>query len=361
MKRRLKDLAVLGLIIAAIGVVVLVSGVFPIKASSGHWAVTRWVLDYASDRSIAFHSVGIDVPTMGEPGLITLGAAVYESNCRFCHGVPGEEQPPVAKGMTPTPPSLASPVSTMSEQELFYVLKHGIKFAGMPAWPTQDRDDEIWSVVAFLKELPSLEKETYRELVRPDSSISQVDSPVVHLVIQQCAACHGVDGNGRAGPRAPLLSGQKAVYLRKALADYRSGERPSGIMMPIAHRLTTTDIEQLADYFSNQKRESKVATGELEDNLIAEGRRMAEQGDQQDKIPSCVDCHGPGVILRSDAYPKLAGQPAWYLNRQLELFAQRKRGGSESASLMHPIADKLTDSQRRALAAYYQDAQFVKP
>ena len=59
--------------------------------------------------------------------------------------------------MLPQPPYLGTVVEKRSPQQLFYVIKHGIKFTGMPAWPAQSRDDEVWSVVAFLLELPKLD------------------------------------------------------------------------------------------------------------------------------------------------------------------------------------------------------------
>ena len=357
MKRRLIELAILAAVLGALGLVVVVSGVVPIKASSGHWAITRWVLDFASDRSVAFHSAGIEVPALDEPHLITLGAATYESNCVFCHGQPGQRQSPVARGMTPTPPQLSKSVSEMNSQELFYIVKHGIKFAGMPAWPTLKRDDEIWPVVAFLHQLPSMKHEQYLQHVRPSQGQAANGSKVAMVVRERCAACHGLDGNGRAGQRVPMLAGQSKDYLKNSLVAFRADERTSGIMRQIAHQLTDSEIHELAAYYSEQKSVAAASDAQAEQALLEAGRQLANTGHAKDKIPACADCHGPGPIDRSDEYPALAGQPAWYIERQLELFAQRQRGGSQHASLMHPIANKLSEAQRRALAAYYASVE----
>ncbi|QEG43169.1 c-type cytochrome [Roseimaritima ulvae] len=338
-------------VIAVLGVIVLVSGVFPIKASSGHWPVTRWLLDFASDRSVAFHARGIQPPALdGEPMLI-LGAATYESNCAFCHGRPGESQPPVALAMTPTPPHLSGAVQDKHANELFYIVKHGIKFAGMPAWPTQRRDDEVWPVVALLERFPDLSGDEYRRLI--DVQLP-ADTP---QVVSHCAACHGVDGNGRGGERVPVLAGQSEAYLRKSLLAYRSGQRYSGVMMPVAHRLTDQDITVLSAYYANQARAAQEAPNPDDRIRFEEGQTLALEGHTQDKIPSCVDCHGPTDNPRSEDYPSLVGQSQWYIIRQLELLARQDRGGSEDVSLMHPVADKLTAQQRRALAIYYAAAK----
>ncbi len=354
MKRRLIELGILAAILGLIGLIVLVSGVFPVNASSGHWAVTRWILDYASDRSVAFYSRGIEVPSLDEPGMIPLGAATYESNCVFCHGQPGEDQPPVAKGMTPTPPILSSSVGEMSSQELFYTLKHGIKFAGMPAWPTQKRDDDIWPVVAFLHELPSMDNATYQELLGRTAEEDSDSPKIVSLVRKHCAVCHAVDGSKGVERRVPILAGQSETYLRNALIAYRAGKRISGVMMPIAHRLTDSGIDQLAAYFAGQEVAKNATTAEVSEREFQLGKELAENGDAADKIPSCVDCHGPGEMARDAEYPTLAGQPAWYLREQLKLFSKQHRGGSNNASLMHPIANKLSDKQIRSLAVFYE-------
>ncbi len=70
-------------------------------------------------------------------------------------------------------------------------------------------------------------------------------------------------------------------------------------------------------------------------------------------MPRCVECHGPAATKRNDAYPRLAGQFAPYLELQLQLFAEQRRGGSAFAHLMQEVAPRLTPDQRRDAAAWY--------
>lgn len=347
MKITMKRFLLVVVMLALIGLVVLVSGVVPIKASSGHWPITVWFLDYASNRSVAFHSRGIEVPPLEDPELVVLGASTYQSNCQFCHGQPGQAQPPVAKAMTPTPPRLDRSVPAFNDQELFYIVKHGIKLAGMPAWPIHSRDDGIWPMVAFLREFPEMDNESYRNLIHQQADVEPA------LVARACVSCHGSEGDRHLAGRVPILAGQSEAYLRESLLAYRQSDRNSGIMMPIAHQLTDNKIANLAAHFANLDPVFSNESTLVEDECIALGQRLAEHGDRQRKIPSCVDCHGPGSAHRNADYPRLAGQPAWYTVRQLELFSKRSRGGSPNASLMHPIADKLNAKDRQTLAAYY--------
>ncbi len=68
-----------------------------------------------------------------------------------------------------------------------------------------------------------------------------------------CQACHGIDGNGIGDPQYPLLAGQYADYLEKALHDYRSGTRDNPIMAGFASTLSDEDIVNLAAYFASQQ------------------------------------------------------------------------------------------------------------
>lgn len=142
-KRWLLRGTVLAAVLAAGGFLVAASGIVPIKASSGHWAITAWFLNFSSERSVSTHTIGMSAPPLDDPGLVLRGAGHYETACRPCHGSPVLPQPRVARGMTPPPPYLPPAIPRWEPEELFYIVKHGIKFTGMPAWPAQERDDEV--------------------------------------------------------------------------------------------------------------------------------------------------------------------------------------------------------------------------
>ena len=67
-----------------------------------------------------------------------------------------------------------------------------------------------------------------------------------------CAACHGPDGNSPS-PAFPIIAGQYADYIVKALADYKSGKRNNPIMAGFAANLTDQDREDLAAYYASQQ------------------------------------------------------------------------------------------------------------
>ena len=253
-------IAALLAVLAVGGMLVVVSGLVPIKASSGHWRITSWLLHFAMRRSVATHSLGLQVPALDAPRLVLQGAGHYETGCRPCHGSPGLPQPRIAQQMTPHPPYLPPRISAWQPDELFYIVKHGVKFTGMPAWPAQQRDDEVWAMVAFLLLLPDLDAEAYRRLVHGESPGTSADVPIQGLlgpqkepraVTENCARCHGVDGRGRGQGAFPRLAGQRPTYLYAALQAYAHGERQSGIMAPVAAALHPDEMRELALYYAS--------------------------------------------------------------------------------------------------------------
>jgi cytochrome c553 len=349
------------------GFLVAASGIVPIAASSGHSAITFWVLELGKRRSIATHTLGLDLPPLDEPWLVLKGAGHYHDGCRPCHGAPDLPTPRITAAMTPPPADLLGRVEIYDAEELFYIVKHGIKFTGMPAWPAQERDDEVRAVVAFLRELPRLDADSYRRLVHGDAPRPDSVTPLADLaatleppdeVVASCGRCHGMTGHGRGNAAFPKLAGQKPEYLFRALRAYAGSERNSGIMEPIAAGLGEAQWRTLADYYAALPGDPGAAgaEGAAASPEIERGREIATFGIPAKNVPSCADCHGPEGPRRNAAYPLLAGQYADYLVVQLEQFAADDRGGSEYAHLMQRVAPHMSRAEMEAVAAYYAQA-----
>ena len=363
-QRRWFQIAALLTVLAAGGLLVAASGIVPLKASSGHWSITAWFLHFAMRRSVATHTLGLQAPALDAPRLVLQGAGHYETGCRPCHGSPDLPHPRIAQHMTPHPPYLPPRVSSWEPAELFYIVKHGVKFTGMPAWPTQQRDDEVWAMVAFLRTLPDLQAEDYRRLVHGETSPTSDDAPrrgllgpeqVPRAVTASCGRCHGVDGRGRGAGAFPRLAGQRPTYIYAALQAFARGERHSGMMAPIAAGLSLDEMRELALYYGGLQEpwSAPAPTSQASTLAIERGKAIASRGIPRQRVPACVACHGPGATRRNPIYPELAGQYADYLVLQLELFNKGQRGGSAYAHLMRPVAARLTPEQMRDVALYY--------
>src|SRR5437588_9762606 len=143
-------------LIAAAGLAFIYSGSYYVGADRPHWAVTAWLLNTALERSIDEHAEGIAVPPgLDDQAKIAEGAGQFARHCVACHGAPGVRAGEVANGLYPRPPNLKTVAASESPAELFWIVKHGIKMSGMPAWSEQG-DDVLWAIVAFVQKLPKM-------------------------------------------------------------------------------------------------------------------------------------------------------------------------------------------------------------
>ncbi len=216
MKRDLVKLALLGVVLAIAGFAFAWSGLFNIAASSGHWAITEWFLHFTMRQSVETHAMGIETPPLDDPALVAKGAGHFEAGCAPCHGTPGHRPNPVAKGMTPTPPHLVERVASWEPSELFWIVKNGVKYTGMPAWPALHRDDEAWAMTAFLLRLPDLDPQAYQRLAFGDAGdLGDLGDPgdggdagrpndTFADTVAYCARCHGEPARVAASARFPF-------------------------------------------------------------------------------------------------------------------------------------------------------------
>ena len=346
-------------LLGAGGLVFVAAGLMPIAASEGHWAVTRALLQFTMRSSVRTQTLGMDAPPLDDPRMVLKGAGHYASSCLPCHGGPGEPRALVVRRMTPEPPYLPDGFGTLRDEELFWIVRHGIKYTAMPAWPAPLREDEVWAMVAFLRALPGMEATEFRRLAYGDAgSAARTASRTARLgpplsdALADCARCHGADGMGRGDGAVPRLAGLDADYLRASLVAFARGDRHSGIMQPVAAGLDAGQMRRLSKHFAALDGDGPDARCDAP-AAVARGASLATNGDPRRKIPACDACHGPGQEPRSALYPDLSGQHPRYLALQLHLFREHRRGGTPRAGLMRAAADRLEDRDIRDLATYY--------
>ena len=100
--------------------------------------------------------------------MIATGAEHYAAMCTDCHLAPDKrEDSDIRAGLYPKPPDLTKHIDA-TPPEMFWVIKHGIKMSGMPAWGKTHDDASIWGLVAFLQKLPELTPAQFRALARTE-------------------------------------------------------------------------------------------------------------------------------------------------------------------------------------------------
>lgn len=151
--------------VLVVGAVVLISsGAYNVAATTPHTRLTEWLLNTTQKRSVASRADEIPHPPTVDSAMVREGLEEYREMCVTCHGAPGVERGTLGKGINPKPPDLAKEAGEWSDRELFWITKHGIKLAGMPAFGVTHSDEELWAIVAFLRRLETMSAEEYRRL-----------------------------------------------------------------------------------------------------------------------------------------------------------------------------------------------------
>jgi len=331
--------AIVALIVA--GLLFSWSGVFNVAASSGHWKITDWFLHWTMRNSVRTHAA-LTVPDDPKAGDEVVSAAgLFKESCAACHGAPGVRPLPVMQAATPPAPDLAINAREWTDKQLFWILKHGVKFSGMPAWAAKDRDDEVRRMVAFVRLLPEMSPATYRALTEvPGSGTAGPDAARIAV----CAGCHGTDGRGRGQPDMPVLGGQSPVYLRAALQAYATGKRQSAVMANAAATLTPGEMTRLARHFA-----AMPGLGTTTASGSVNAARIVREGLPAKQLPACASCHALGK-----PYPVLAGQSASYIAQRLRNWRGDETvvDARKSQATMPVIARRIPEDMIDPIAAY---------
>ena len=235
MIRTLAILASLAVLAVAGGALFVYSGIYNVAATEQHTAPVYWILEKAARRSVLRRAQEIEVPPLTEPVTLERGLRLYHTNCVSCHGAPGIAPDGFALGMLPVPANLAWTAREWQPAEVYWVVKHGIKTSGMPAWEFRLADTDLWAIVAFVATLPTLSPREYRDRTSATApraatevapSLSGADKGSAErgkVALQQyaCVTCHVIPGvvgaNMTVGPSLAGIASRK--YLAGVLPN----------------------------------------------------------------------------------------------------------------------------------------------
>lgn len=156
------------MLIVAVAIVMIAFvrfGIYDVAADTPHWRATYAALATLRDRSIAARASDVELPDLSDAAMIRAGAGNYDSMCVGCHLRPGLEETELSLGLYPRPPSWRD-LGRTDPGEAFWVIKHGIKMTGMPAWGKSMDDRYIWGMVAFLRRFTDINETQYVAMVK---------------------------------------------------------------------------------------------------------------------------------------------------------------------------------------------------
>jgi mono/diheme cytochrome c family protein len=142
------------------------AGLYDIAADIPHSQPVYWLFETVRERSVAARAQDIVVPNdLDDTNRISSGAGQYAEMCSGCHLAPGMKRTEISRGLYPRAPELRRE-SHLTPGEQFWIVKHGVKLTGMPAWGLTHDDELLWDVVAFVRKLSELTPEQYETLVK---------------------------------------------------------------------------------------------------------------------------------------------------------------------------------------------------
>ena len=160
-----------------------------------------------------------------------------------------------------------------------------------------------------------------------------------------CFLCHGAQGESTS-EIFPRLAGQHAEYVAKQLAAFQSGARKSTAMADMAAKLTPDEMLALGKYYEKMP----LPREEPKDpQLAGMGQYIFHNGNKFSGVPACAACHGTNAEGAANL-PKLSRQIAGYLEHQLRQFNKRER--TNDNTVMHVVAEKMTELEMAAVAEY---------
>jgi len=100
------------------------------------------------------------VPISADEAAYTAGAQIYKEQCAVCHGLPGQPQTAIAKGMFPKPPILMEGTGVTDDPagETYWKVAGGIRMTGMPGFDKTLSTTQMWQVSLFLANADKLPK-----------------------------------------------------------------------------------------------------------------------------------------------------------------------------------------------------------
>jgi mono/diheme cytochrome c family protein len=157
-------LAVVAIVAVAGPAAFVYFGVYDVAATRQHTPPVYYMLIASLHRSIKAHAAREVQPPPGDlasPDRIDRGLVLYDANCAVCHGAPGVAPHQLGLGMTPPPANLVIQGREWKPEELYWTVAKGLKMTGMPAWEFRMTDDELWSVVAFVRAMGAMAPAEY--------------------------------------------------------------------------------------------------------------------------------------------------------------------------------------------------------
>lgn len=237
--------------IVAGGMLVLLGTVFVgMPLALGHRndvLLERTYANFAVDMAVGSQAGNLTNPLANNPRALESGRVAYTGSCAQCHGANGDGKGAFGQALYPPASDLrGGDTQEKSDAKLYWIIKNGLSFVGMPGFGDQYKDQDLWALVAYTRALGkggasalAVPTPTADQLAKADANGDAVARGAAVYFAQACSDCHGPVGNapGQLGLRA------NAREVSQALRQGRAG-------MPVysAQQISDTQLSDLIQY-----------------------------------------------------------------------------------------------------------------
>lgn len=130
------------------------------------------------DASLDRRAPAIKNPIAPSDVSLIAGMKIYQSNCAVCHGDVNHPHGTLADALYPRAPQFVEDAPDMPDYQNFYVIEHGVRLSGMPAWSQSLSEAQMWQVTAFLSHMDKLPAEVSDQWKKETSLQSLRDGTV---------------------------------------------------------------------------------------------------------------------------------------------------------------------------------------
>jgi thiosulfate dehydrogenase len=147
----------IGLLILPLGILILaLLGLLPFYATATPTDFESAIAKKSLHASIKRKISGVRNPLTASEEVLLAGLKMYRYNCAGCHGDYNQPSHWGTKNFYPRVPQFAQQAANLSGEEMFVVVKSGVRYSGMASWDGLISDNEIWRIVTFLSHINSL-------------------------------------------------------------------------------------------------------------------------------------------------------------------------------------------------------------
>lgn len=139
-----------------VGLAVANFGLMPTNADATPAAIERHIAMNALDASMERHAPRVTNPLPATDDNLIDGMKIYTMNCSLCHGTLDNKPSALEKAFYPPAPQLILDPLDDPEWHIYYAVRTGVRYTGMPAWGKALSPDDMWKVTAFLSRIQKL-------------------------------------------------------------------------------------------------------------------------------------------------------------------------------------------------------------